>query len=95
MGQEGQSRDKKEATQKKKTNRVVRICFLLNPRSLFSRVDGGESREPRWREKNRKKEMKAAIFVIAFLTSAERKVVGKVSRNLNSLDSQGAVALIF
>lgn len=37
----------------------------------------------------------AAIFVIAFFASAERKVVGKVLRNLNSLDSQGVVVLIF
>lgn len=45
--------------------------------------------------KEQKKEKKAAILVIAFLASAERKMVGEVSRNLNSLDSQGAVALIF
>lgn len=37
----------------------------------------------------------AAIFVIAFFASAERKVVGKVLRNLNSLDSRGVVVLIF
>ncbi len=45
--------------------------------------------------KKKEKKKKAAIFVIAFFASAERKVVGKVLRNLNSLDSQGVVVLIF
>lgn len=51
-------------------------------------------REARRREKN-KEEKNSSYFWICFSASAERKVVGKVLSNLNSLDSQGVVVVIF
>lgn len=75
---------------------------MLHSCSLFSSAEWAEEREHRRHgggERRKKKEKKAAIFVIAFFffffTSAERKVVGKVLRNLNRPDSQGVVVLIF
>lgn len=75
---------------------------MLHSCSLFSSAEWTEEREHRRhgggkrRKKKKKKKKKAAIFVIAFFfMSAERKVVGKVLRNLNRPDSQGVVVLIF
>lgn len=71
----------------------VKTCRLYSP------VQSGQRREQRGtvegKQRKKKKRKAAAIFVIAFFASAERKVVGKVLRNLNSFDSQGVVILIF
>lgn len=89
--EKGRRIDKKEA---RETQCRVNLVFV-KPVLFILQCDGtrGESGEARWREREERGK-KAAIFVIAFLASAERKG-GKVLRNLNSFDSQGVVVLIF
>lgn len=66
---------------------------MLKLSPLFSSAEWTEEKAER---RSGGKSGGGAIFVISFFfASAERKVVGKVLRNLNSLDSQGVVVLIF
>ena len=101
-GQKGQKKvthEKKRRRQNNKSNeilfRATLVLFILQRRV----GRGARAQEARWRGKKKKKRKESSYFCncffFFFFTSAERKVVGKVLRNLNRPDSQGVVVLIF